>query len=106
MNRFKLVVLGVFALFTTGCGALSLRAPVTGFLYQDAKAGELVTEHQNASKKGEACATSILGWVGAGDASIHAAAREGGISKIAYVDSHSTSILGIYAKYCTIVWGE
>ncbi len=44
--------------------------------------------------------------MGTGDASIHAAAREGGISKIAYVDSHSTSILGIYAKYCTIVWGE
>ncbi|HLV60829.1 MAG TPA: TRL-like family protein [Fredinandcohnia sp.] len=106
MNRFKLVVLGVFVLFTTGCGALSLRAPVTGALYQDTKAGELVTEHQNASKKGEACATSILGWVGTGDASIHAAAREGGISKIAYVDSHSMNILGIYAKYCTIVRGE
>ncbi|MFO7155537.1 MAG: TRL-like family protein [Pseudomonadota bacterium] len=107
MNRSIVAVLGLLLLMTTtGCLAMSTRAPLIGLGIQNVKAGELVTEHQNATKMGEACASSILGAVAQGDASIRAAAEKGGITKIAYVDSRSTNVFGIYAKYCTIVWGE
>ncbi|MCA9492812.1 MAG: hypothetical protein KC621_22920, partial [Myxococcales bacterium] len=56
-------------------------------------------------KKGEACATSILGWITTGDASIRAAADAGGIKEISAVDGSIKNVLGIFATYCTVVSG-
>lgn len=106
MKNFTLLSFALVSLFGASACAMSHRAPVMGTLYSDATAGENVTSNTGASKKGEACAASILGLVGTGDASIATAAREGGITKISYVDGKSTSILGLYATYCTIVAGE
>lgn len=58
------------------------------------------------SKVGKACATSILGLVASGDASIEAAKAAGGITRAASVDWSVDSILGIYGTYCTIVTGN
>lgn len=104
MKSLKLL-LAVCAISTTGC-AYSLRSPVTGFLYTGASAGEIATTNTENAKVGESCAMSILGLIGTGDATIEAAAKDGGISKIAYVDSESFGVLGIYAEYCTIVHGN
>ena len=41
-----------------------------------------------------------------GDASIQQAAHNGGITKVSYVDSEVKAILGIWAEYCTVVYGE
>jgi hypothetical protein len=41
-----------------------------------------------------------------GDASIATAATNGGIKRIHHVDHETTNILGIYAKYVTVVYGE
>jgi len=41
-----------------------------------------------------------------GDASISAAMRNGKITRIHHVDHETFSILGVYAKYTTIVYGE
>jgi hypothetical protein len=41
-----------------------------------------------------------------GDASITAAATNGGITKIHHVDHETLNILGIYARYVTVVHGE
>jgi TRL-like protein family len=41
-----------------------------------------------------------------GDASISAAMANGGIKQIHHVDQETTNILGIYAKYVTVVYGE
>jgi hypothetical protein len=41
-----------------------------------------------------------------GDASISAAMRNGGITQIHHVDHETSSFLGVYAKYITIVYGE
>lgn len=107
MNHFILTSLvAVSLLATSGCAAVATRAPVTGFLYSDVAAGENISSNAGTTKQGEACAASILGLIGTGDASINAAAKEGGIAKIAYVDGKSSNILGIYAKYCTVVYGE
>jgi hypothetical protein len=58
------------------------------------------------SKVGVAKATSILGLVATGDASIKAAAANGGIKNIKYVDYDSKNILGIYGEYTTTVYGD
>lgn len=57
-------------------------------------------------KTGTAMASSILGIVATGDASIEAAAKDGGITRIHHVDHHSKNILGLYAEFTTIVYGE
>lgn len=41
-----------------------------------------------------------------GDASISAAMQNGGITRIHHVDHETLNIIGIYAKYTTIVHGE
>lgn len=60
----------------------------------------------NYSKVGTSKATSILGLVATGDASIKAAAANGGISSIKYVDYDAKNILGVYGEYTTTVYGD
>lgn len=92
----------------SGCATfvfLGQHAPV-GFLYADATVPATVTENELGKKKGEACATSILGLVTTGDASVRAAADAGGIKQISSVDGSIRNILGIVATYCTVVSGQ
>jgi TRL-like protein family len=76
-------------------------APVTFNMTGPVSAGPAVT----APKVGRAQAWGIVLFA-TGDASISAAARNGGITKIHHVDHETMNILGIYAKYTTIVHGE
>lgn len=101
----KLLVLIALAALTSGC-AMSANAPVTGFIYTGAKGATNATSNDVAAKTGEACATSYVGWIALGDASIAAAAKAGGITKISSVDSDNFSVVGVYAKNCTIVSGN
>jgi len=83
-----------------------VKSPLTGVLYTDIKAPVAATSNSNSTKVGSASATSILGVVATGDASIDAAAKSAGITKIHHVDEHSTNILGFFAKYKVYVYGE
>ena len=58
-----------------------------------------------SSRIGRATATGILvaAW---GDASISAAMRNGGITRIHHVDHETTNFLGFYSRYTTVVYGE
>jgi hypothetical protein len=76
-----------------------------GILYADATIPRHATENNIGKKKGEACATSILGLVTTGDATIRAASDAGGIKNVAAVDASIKNILGIVTTYCTIVSG-
>ncbi len=58
------------------------------------------------AKEGKACAQSILGLVAQGDASIKAAAQQGGITKVSSVDHYTKNMLGVIGEYCTIVRGQ
>jgi len=58
------------------------------------------------AKEGKACAESILGLIARGDASIEAAAKEGGITTVTTVSHHTTNMLGIIGEFCTIVHGS
>lgn len=99
------IVLGLAALVVvTGCATAS--SPLNGVWYSDVKHAKDATPANTSSKMGSACAQSILGLVATGDASIEAAKKDGNITTVSSVDAHSTSILGFFAKYCTIVKGN
>lgn len=103
----QLSVSAVFGLafLMTGCAGIGTYQEVPGGLYADYKFGK-DAEGPVGTKEGESCATSILGWFGTGDASIPAAATNGGISKVYTIDHKVKNILNVYAKYCTVVHGE
>ena len=92
-------------LFLSSCAAL-VKAPLTGFLYTGTQQPLEVTDNTLGTKVGEASAISILGWIAFGDASIQKAAKEAGITKITHVDEKSTNVLGAFAKYTVVVYGE
>ena len=79
----------------------------TGILYTEVKAPVAAGEPGSSySKVGTSKATSILGMVATGDASIKAAMEDGKITKIKYVDYSAKNILGIYGEYTTTVYGD
>jgi hypothetical protein len=80
--------------------------PVSGMLYSDVQGPVNATGSMRGNLHGQACAESYLGLVALGDASISAAAKAGGVNQISHVDHTWTNILGLYAQYCTLVWGS
>jgi hypothetical protein len=91
------------AALTAGCAVANgpVFAPVTFNMKGPVAAGPAPT----SPKTGRAEAFGIVLFA-TGDASISAAASNGGITNIHHVDHETLSILGIYAKYTTIVYGE
>ncbi len=73
---------------------------------QAGAAGTTPTTTAAPLKVGSATATSILGIVATGDASIEAAARNGGITRIHHVDHHTKNIVLLYSEFTTVVYGE
>lgn len=105
MKLFTIVGLGIVVSSLSGCAIVGGgNAVAAGGIYSGYKSpGQVGTAA--ATKTGEACAMSILGAVGIGDASITAAKQAGGITQIAHVDHEIMSVLGVYGKTCTIVSG-
>ena len=100
-SSLKLFVAIAALALVTGCAATQ---PVTGMIYADVAGPVAVTATQMGPRHGQACATSYFGLVGLGDASVSAAAKNGGVANISHVEQHSNNIIG-YMKYCTDVWG-
>lgn len=99
---------GLASLALTGCAGIVFSGNKTpfAFLYANASTNEMVTQNALSPRVGQACASSILGWVTTGDASVATAAKAGSVSKVASVDHNFTNILGVYSKYCVVVTGE
>jgi hypothetical protein len=93
MKVAKVVSLIALAALIAGCGAKVLQETD-------------ITSNPTANQKtGEACVTNILGVVATGDASINTAAKNGGIEKVATVDTVGKS--GFFtSEYCTKVTGK
>jgi hypothetical protein len=90
----------------TGCVApMGPTSAVQGGIYTDVTGPVGVTSNVGASKVGEATSTGILGFA-TGDSSIKTAAANGGITKIQHVDFHTTTVIGIWGKTTTTVYGE
>ncbi len=102
------ILASLIALSGWGCAGIAFATHGTpiGFIYADAQSNERVTDNGLATKIGEACAMSVLGWVTVGDASVATAAKAGSVTKIAAVDHSIFNVLGVYSKYCVVVTGE
>ena len=97
---------GALALLITGCvGPMGGASGTYGMVYTDVSGALMATSNTGASKVGEAKSQGII-CVATGDSSIKAACAAGGITKIQHVDHHTESILGVWAKTTTIVYGE
>jgi len=99
-----LVAIGAASLLLSGC-ANGLTPTGIG-LVTDVQGPITATGETGVSKTGTACATSILGLVNQGDASINTAQRNGGISTISTVDYHTSGFYPFYGKTCVIVRGD
>ena len=86
-------------------GCAVAHGPVTAGVTLNMKGPVAVGSAMTGPKVGRAEAWGILVYA-TGDASISEAARNGGITRIHHVDQETTNILGVYAKYVTIVYGE
>lgn len=100
----KLLFGGIIAAMFSSCAMV--QSPVMATLYTDVKAGAMVTSNNLGKKVGSGEASSILGIIATGDASIESAAKKAGISKVSHVDYQSKNILGLYATYTIWVYGE
>jgi hypothetical protein len=112
MKRILLsVTLAAFCLsMLTGCGAM-IAMGGGGLFYQDTKmpSGSVAyygPTTTSTGKVGKASMTSILGILITGDASLDAAMRASGMTKLHHVDTQLTNILGIIATYTTIAYGD
>jgi hypothetical protein len=103
--------LGVFLLAsTTGCAGL-YSAPVippVAFVYSKVSApiDIDVNETRMGQKKGTAETINILGLISTGDASVQSAAKNGGIKVIRHADYEFTTVLGLYSRFTTVVYGD
>jgi hypothetical protein len=88
----------------SGCAAF-VHTPVRGLIFTAVEGPINATASQANTKRGEACAFSVLGLVAWGDASINEAKNNGQIRELSTVDHESFNILGVYAHFCTVVRG-
>jgi len=104
-TKLRLLILGFgAAMFLSACQPVA--SPLLGMIYNETKYGDTVTSHDVGTKEGKSCATSVLGIVATGDASIQAAKNNGGITKVTHVDHSAKNYVGFYSEWCTIIRGE
>lgn len=87
-------------------GCASGMSPVSVGLITDVKGPVTATEHSGASKTGSACASTIIGLINSGDASIAAAKADGGIRTVSTVDYHTKGFYPFFGETCVIVKGD
>ena len=101
----SLLIAATVAVAFAFSGCMPVYTPAIGLLYTEVY-GPIQAGDKVGKKEGKACAQTILLLVATGDASIKAAAANGGITKIDSVDHYSRSVLGIIGDFCTIVRGS
>jgi hypothetical protein len=105
MKVLLLCALGLLGLVVlTGCSAIPT-GPVIAAIVIDEKGPVSVGDMRAGMKVGVAQAEGIL-VVAYGDASIVAAMKDANITKVHHVDNETFGVLGVYARYKTVVYGE
>lgn len=95
------------ALLCAGCYSAPVMPP-SGLIYSNVEApvSPAVMGRPVGEKRGASSAVSYFGLVAVGDASVEAAAREGGITQPRHIDYEFVNVLLIYQKFTTVVYGE
>lgn len=105
MKKVFMSLCAAGALALASCSTVSTGSGI-GAIYTGVTEGQAVTSNPVGNKVGTSSSIGVLGLVSVGDASIQAAAHSAGISKISHIDVKKTSVLGLFASYKTIVYGE
>jgi TRL (tRNA-associated locus)-like protein len=103
--KYLLTVMIISVALLSLAACMPVASPVIGLIYTDAKYGDTATTATASPKEGKACATTILGWIATGDATVNAAKAVGGITQVSSVDHTAKNILGVWGEWCTIVRG-
>jgi hypothetical protein len=101
----KIFLLSCVVVLFASCASLSTPVGIAT-LYSQVTSGVTATSNELGSKVGHSSANNILGLIATGDASIQVAARSAGITKISHVDQKHSCVLGLFATYETIVYGN
>lgn len=99
MKKLLCAAIAALGLTAVSCGSL-------GVIYTDYTAPGTATSNTVGRKVGSSERISVLGVVAIGDAGINAAASQAGIKKISHVDVKEFSVLGLFSKVTTYVYGE
>ena len=105
---FMFLVVASIAVCATSCSAVSFLSGGGGMIYEGTTAPHSVTSNpiSDNTRVGKSNSVTVLGMVSVGDGGINAAAKNAGIKRISHVDVQKTSILGVFSKSETIVYGE
>lgn len=104
-SSYKICLLAACIFSLSNC-AVPRPSAGAGWIYTNISEGEYVDNKVEISKNGEACATNVLGIASTGDATIDTAKRMSNIKNIATIDRSYFSVLGVFAKGCTVVRGN
>ena len=104
-NIFKISSAIILLFGLTNC-AMPRPSAGAGWIYTNITEGEYADNGVQVSKNGEACTTNILGIASTGDATIDTTKRTSNIKNIATIDRSYFSVLGVFAKACTVVRGN
>lgn len=100
----------ILALFSLAFLLTATQANAMGLFYTDATYPVTATGSQvqdlSKLKKGKASTSNILYIVEVGDASIDAAAKNGGITKISHIDIQEKSVFIFWKGVTVTVYGE
>lgn len=105
MNIIKVGVAALGLAAMTGCVSAPFVPPMG--LVSEVKAPLSTDGNWKAGlKSGKASVKCVLGLYAWGDASITEAARNGGLSRVDYVDYEYTNVIGIWQRATVVVYGE
>ena len=99
----KIILLALVSGVLAGCATGP--SPVAVGLFTDVK-GPITATGIAGDKQGTACATTTLGLINKGDASIEAAKKAGNISVVATADYHTKGFYPFVGKTCVTVTGR
>jgi hypothetical protein len=110
MNMKKLwitmLLSAVAIIFLTGCATVGgISGGTYGVLFTQTDNAVAVGSAGKAEKIGTADSEAII-FFATGDSSISKAMANGKITKIHHIDAKVFTVLGVYAKYTTLVYGE
>lgn len=107
MKKIALLVVLIGSMMMSACAVIPSNMAIFSPVAVDAVSPNQAFVNNNVRplKRGEATQTGII-LFSSGDASIEAAMKNGNITKVHHVDYKTTTVLFLYTKQTTIVYGE
>lgn len=103
---FYTVAVLALGIIAQSCAALGSSSPAVFYDGRSVPVTATSNTLSKSAKVGVSKQLNVLGLVATGDSGIAKAAKEAGITKISVVDQKTKSILGLFCKTETIVYGD